>query len=1027
MNIAEYSIRHKVISWMFVLLLLIGGGISFTGLGQLEFPEFTIKEALVITAYPGASPEQVEEEVTLPLEDALQQLDAVKHVTSINSAGLSQIQIEIKDSYDKTSLPQVWDEVRRKVNDTAGQLPPGTGTPQVMDDFGDVYGILFNLSGPDYSNRELSNYADYLRRELVLVPGVKKVSVVGNITEQVVIEISQQKLSALGLDQSYIYGLINNQNVVSNAGSLVIGDNRIRIHPTGEFGSIQDLARLIVSPPGSTELIYLGDIANIAKDYNETPTVLYHNKGEAALSLGISFSSGVNVVEVGQRVSERLTELESQRPIGMNLDTVYNQSSAVDDTVNGFLINLLESIAIVIAVLLLFMGLRSGLLMGLILLLTILGTFIVMKVLGIELQLISLGALIIALGMLVDNAIVVTEGIIIGLRRGKTRLEAAKQIVSQTQWPLLGATIIAIIAFAPIGLSQNASGEFCRSLFQVLMISLSISWITAITLTPFFCHLLFKDAPSDDEQDPYKGWVFNLYRASLTLALRFRIVSILLVGVLLVSAVIGFGHIKNVFFPASNTPIFFVDIWMPEGTDIKATERFAADIEQQLLKQAEQQHTGLTHLTTVIGQGAQRFILPYQPEKGYPAFAQLIVEMQDLDAVKNYMPELERFLNQRFPQAQYRLKNMENGPSPAAKIEARFYGDDPEVLRALGAQVEAIFYAEPSMDGIRHDWRNQVPLVRPQLENAQARETGISKQDLDNALLVNFSGKQIGLYRETSHLLPIVARAPAEERLQADSLWKLQIWSSEHSTFVPATQVVSNFNTEWENPLVMRRDRMRMLAVLADPKLGSDETADSVLRKVKDKVEAIALPAGYHLEWGGEYETAGEAQTAVFSSIPLGYLAMFLITVFLFNSVRQPLVIWFTVPLALIGVSAGLLLFDAPFSFMALLGLLSLSGMVIKNGIVLVDQINLELSEGKAAYSALLDSCVSRVRPVMMAAITTMLGMIPLISDAFFGSMAITIIFGLGFASVLTLIVLPVMYSLAFNIKPTLIGGQSRN
>lgn len=1026
MNIAEYSIRHKVISWMFVLLLLVGGGVSFTGLGQLEFPEFTIKEALVITAYPGASPEQVEEEVTLPLEDALQQLDAVKHVTSINSAGLSQIQIEIKETYDKTSLPQVWDEVRRKVNDTAGQLPPGSTSPKVYDDFGDVYGILFNLSGPDYSNRELTNYADYLRRELVLVPGVKKVSVAGSVTEQVVIEISQQKLSALGLDQNYIYGLINNQNVVSNAGSLVVGDNRIRIHPTGEFSSVQDLARLIVSPPGSTELIYLGDIANIEKDYDETPNVLYHNRGEVALSLGISFSSGVNVVEVGKRVSERLAELESQRPIGMNLDTVYNQSLAVDDTVNGFLINLLESIAIVIAVLLLFMGLRSGLLMGLILLLTILGTFIVMKVLGIELQLISLGALIIALGMLVDNAIVVTEGILIGLRRGKTRLEAAKQIVSQTQWPLLGATVIAIIAFAPIGLSQNAAGEFCRSLFQVLMISLFISWITAITLTPFFCHLLFKDAPADDEeQDPYKGWFFSLYRASLTFALRFRLTSILLVGAMLVTAVIGFGHIKNVFFPASNTPIFFVDIWMPEGTDIKGTERFTADIEQMLLKQAEEQHSGLKHLTTVIGQGAQRFVLPYQPEKGYPAFAQLIIEMEDLASLKVYMSELEGQLNKRFPQAQYRFKNMENGPSPAAKIEARFYGDDPEVLRALGAQAEAIFHAEPTMDGVRHDWRNQVPLIRPQLQNAQARETGISKQDLDNALLINFSGKQIGLYRETSHLLPIVARAPAEERLQADSLWKLQIWSTEHNTFVPATQVVSQFETQWENPLVKRRDRMRMLAVLADPKLGSDETADSVLRKVKDKVEAISLPAGYHLEWGGEYETAGEAQTAVFSSIPMGYLAMFLITVFLFNSVRQPLVIWFTVPLALIGVSAGLLIFDAPFSFMALLGLLSLSGMVIKNGIVLVDQINLELGEGKPAYAALVDSSVSRVRPVLMAAITTMLGMIPLIPDAFFGSMAITIIFGLGFASLLTLIVLPVMYSLAFNIKPNAVASTN--
>ena len=1020
MNVAEYSINHKVISWMFVFLLLIGGSVAFTGLGQLEFPEFTIKQALVITAYPGASPEQVEEEVTLPLEDALQQLDGIKHITSINSAGLSQIQVEIKDNYDKHRLPQVWDEVRRKVNDTTGGLPPGTAKPQVIDDFGDVYGILLNLSGNDFSNRELSNYSDYLRRELVLVPGVKKVSVVGDVTEQVVIEISQQKLSALGLDQSYIYGLVNNQNVVSNAGSIVIGDNRIRLHPTGEFSSVEELSRLVVSSPGSTELIYLGDIANIEKDYDETPNVLYHNSGEAALSLGIAFSGGVNVVDVGKRVSERLVALESQRPLGMSLDTVYNQSSAVDHTVQGFLINLLESIAIVIAVLLLFMGLRSGLLMGLILLLTILGTFIVMKVLDIELQLISLGALIIALGMLVDNAIVVTEGILIGLQRGKTRLEAAKQVVSQTQWPLLGATVIAIIAFAPIGLSQNAAGEFCRSLFQVLMISLFISWITAITLTPFFCNLLFKEtSPQAEQVDPYKGWLFTTYRRFLYFVLRFRLVTLSVVLAMLVTAVIGFGHIKNVFFPASNTPIFFVDVWMPEGTDIKATERFTGEIEKKLLQESELNDSGLVHLTSVIGQGAQRFVLPYQPEKGYPAFAQLIVEMRDLAAVKAYMPQVEQLLNSHFPQAQYRLKNMENGPSPAAKIEARFYGEDPQVLRSLAAQAESIFRNEPTMDGVRHNWRNQVPLIRPQLQNAQARETGISKQDLDNALLVNFSGKQIGLYRETSHLLPIVARAPAAERLQADSLWKMQIWSTENNTFVPATQVVSEFSTEWENPLVMRRDRIRMMAVLADPKLGSNETADSVHKKVRHKIEAIKLPSGYRLEWGGEFESAGEAQTAVFSSIPMGYLAMFLITVFLFNSVRQPLVIWFTVPLAVIGVSAGLLIFDAPFSFMALLGLLSLSGMVIKNGIVLVDQINLELEEGKEAGFALVDSCVSRVRPVMMAAITTMLGMIPLISDAFFGSMAITIIFGLGFASLLTLVVLPVMYSLVFNLKVT--------
>ncbi len=484
MNFAEYAIKHKVVSWMFALLLLVGGSISFLGLGQLEFPEFTIKQALVVTAYPGASPEQVEEEVTLPLEDALQQLDAIKHITSVNSAGLSQIEIEIKENYDATELPQVWDEVRRKVNDKVSSLPPGVFTPSVIDDFGDVYGILLNASGDGYSNRELQNYADFLRRELVLVDGIKKVTIAGKIDEQVMVEISQQKLNAMGLDQDYIYSLINSQNVVSNAGSIRVGDNRIRIHPTGEFTQVEQMERLLISKPGSTKLVYLGDIAKIYKALDETPDNIYHGNGQDALSIGIAFSSGVNVVEVGKEVNARLAQLDSERPIGIELTTVYDQSKMVDQTVSGFLINLAESIAIVIGVLLIFMGVRSGLLMGLVLLLTILGTFIVMNILNIELQIISLGALIIALGMLVDNAIVVTEGILIGIKRGQTRLETAKEVITQTQWPLLGATIIAIIAFAPIGLSDNATGEFCASLFQVLLISLFISWITAMTLTP---------------------------------------------------------------------------------------------------------------------------------------------------------------------------------------------------------------------------------------------------------------------------------------------------------------------------------------------------------------------------------------------------------------------------------------------------------------------------------------------------------------------------------------------------------------
>ncbi|OQX39706.1 MAG: MFS transporter [Oceanospirillales bacterium LUC14_002_19_P2] len=1016
MNTAEYSIRHSVISWMFVALLLVGGAMSFLGLGQLEFPEFTIKSAMVITPYPGASPEQVEEEVTLPLEDAIQQLAAVKFVKSVNSAGMSQISVEIRDQYDKHDLPQVWDELRRKVNDAQSSLPPGVQPSQVEDDYGDVFGILMNITGEDFSYRELENYADYLRRELVLIPGVKKVVLDGTRPEQVVVEISQARLAALNLSPEYIFGLIQNQNVVSNAGRMYVDGASVRIHPTGEFRNVAEMERLIISPPGSEKLVYLGDIATVSKAYTETPSVVYHNNGDDAISLGISFTSGVNVVKVGEAIDAKLLALESQRPIGMDITTVYNQPEVVSKSVNGFLINLAESIAIVIIVLLLFMGLRSGLLMGAVLLLTILGTFIVMKILSINLQMISLGALIIALGMLVDNAIVVTEGILVGIKRGLSRLEAAKQVVSQTQWPLLGATVIAIIAFAPIGLSQDSTGEFCKSLFQVLLISLFISWITAITLTPFFCNLLFKDnehdAGSEDPEDLYKGAVFTLYRQLLNLAMRHRPITLALTGMALVAAVAGMGLVKNVFFPPSNTPMFFIDFWMPEGSDIRATEAEMSRLEEEV-----QGLDGVTAVTTVMGRGAQRFVLPYSPEQMYASYGQVIITARDLDTIDELFPQVESLLAKDFSQAEYRVMRLENGPAPAAKIEARFYGEDPAVLRQLGSQAVAILNDEPAADAIRHTWRNQSLIVRPVVDDAQARRSGISKQALDDALLVNFSGKQVGVYREGSHLMPIMARAPEQERLDADSLTGLQVWSKEYSTFVPITQVVSRFDSEWDNPLIVRRDRKRMQAVLAEPAESSGETADSVFRRVKGEIEAIPLPPGYSLEWGGEHESAGDAQTAVFGSLPLGYLTMFLITVFLFNSVRQPIAIWVTVPLALIGVVSGLLLLNAPFSFMALLGLLSLSGMLIKNGIVLVDQINLELTQGKEAYEAVFHSAVSRVRPVCMAALTTMLGMLPLLFDAFFKSMAVTIIYGLGFATLLTLIVLPVVYTLLYRIS----------
>lgn len=459
MDVAQYFIKNKTSSWLVTLILLIGGTLAYFGLGRLEDPQFTLKQALIITSYPGASPLQVEEEVSYPIENAIQQLPYVDHVTSISTSGTSQIMVEMKGIYRAKELKQIWDELRRKVNDLKPQLPPGVQTPVVNDDFGDVYGMLYAVTGDGYSDEEIRDYVDFLRRELVLVDGVGKVSVSGRQQEQVVVEISRSRLASLGIPPTQIASLLQTQNVVSNAGALRVGPDRIRIHPTGEFQSVQELEQLIISNPAAKELIYLGDVAKVYKDVQEVPSQILKFDGKNTLTLGVSFSQGVNVVDVGALVTARLKELDYARPVGMDINTIYNQPAEVEASVGGFVLNLVESVAIVIVVLLVFMGLRSGFLIGLILLLTVLGTFIFMQQMQIELQRVSLGALIIALGMLVDNAIVITEGILIGMQRRLSISESASAIVKQTKWPLLGATVIAITAFAPIGLSSDATGN----------------------------------------------------------------------------------------------------------------------------------------------------------------------------------------------------------------------------------------------------------------------------------------------------------------------------------------------------------------------------------------------------------------------------------------------------------------------------------------------------------------------------------------------------------------------------------------
>ncbi|HCH5138653.1 TPA: multidrug efflux RND transporter permease subunit VmeV [Vibrio parahaemolyticus] len=1017
MNIAEYSIKNKVISWLFIVILAIGGVTSFLELGRLEDPAFTIKDAMIVATYPGATSKEVEEELTYPLEKEIRKLPYIDRITSTSSNGMSQIMVSMKMDYGPDELPQIWDEMRRKINDLQPTLPQGVQSLQIIDDFGDVYGVMLMLTGDDYDYVELKRYADHLRREIELVDGVGKVDIAGDQQEMLFVEISLDRLASLNLDMNVVSGLLNQQNNVVSAGEVMVNGESLVIRPSGTLNTVQALENLIIHGRDTGNLIRLKDVATITRGIQEKPGNMILFNGKKAINIGISFASGVNVVEVGERLNAELSSLESIKPAGLDMSYFYNQAQEVDDSVKAFVISLAEAVAIVIIVLLFTMGLRSGVIIGVVLLLTVFGTFILMNYNNIELHRISLGALIIALGMLVDNAIVVVEGILVGLKKGRTKVQAAVDIVKQTQWPLLGATVIAITAFAPIGLSQDATGEFMGSLFWVLCFSLFLSWVTAITLTPFLADLLLKEEEKDtngEDEDPYKGWLFVVFGALLKFSLRFRWMTVAAMVALLVGAVIAFGNVKQQFFPPSNTPMFYVDMWMPEGTDIRQTIKQAEKVESYICQQDD-----IDFVSVSIGQGLQRFALTYQPEKSYEAYAQFQVRTTDRDNMFKLLHKLDDNLAKTFDEPTFQFKLMEFGPSPASKIEARITGPDPKVLRELAVQVEDILHTDPGARNIRHDWRERTKELVPVFNESKARRLGISKEDLSSTLQMAFGGSTFGVLRDGTHTLPIMMRLPEAERVDFESLQNVKIWSPSLQTYIPVDQIIDGVELDWSEPLIQRRDRKRTLTVLADHDVLSDDTAASLFARVQPKVMALHIPEGYEITWGGEYESSKDAQEGLFGSLPMGYLLMFIITILLFNSIKKPLVIWFTVPLSIIGVAFGLLTTNMPFSFTAFLGLLSLSGMILKNGIVLLDQINLELESGKDPYLAIVDSAISRVRPVSMAALTTILGMIPLVFDAFFGSMAITIMAGLGFATVLTLIVVPVMFAILFRIKPT--------
>jgi multidrug efflux pump subunit AcrB len=983
MKITQFCIENRVTTLVLTVVLVLGGIISYGNMGRLEDPEFTIKDALIITPYPGASAAEVEEEVSDVIETAVQKLKQLLEVESRSTRGLSIVTATIKDKFDKETLPQVWDELRRKVNDAQSQLPPGAGPSIVNDDFGDVYGVFFALYGEGYSYAELYETAKLLRRELLLVQDVAKIDFFGMQPEVVYVELDRDRMSQLGISMTAVAQGLRSRNLAAYAGHVEVGPDFITIEPTGLFDSVDDFRSLVIAgEPGGAQ-IYLRDIADIRRGYRDPAKQLIRYNGMPGVGFGISTLPDGNVVTMGDAVGARFRELLPQIPLGMDVGIIALQSREVTTAINSFLVSLLQAVAIVVVVLLLFMGLRSGLLIGFILFLTI-----------------------------VDNAIVVVDGMLVKMQQGVEKVRAAVDTVQQTAWPLLGATVIAILAFAAIGTSQDATGEYTRSLYTVILISLLLSWVTAVTVTPLLGIMVLKPKlpkPGETAPDPYGGAFYGKFRGLLGGAIRYRAITLGVVVAVFVLSIAGFGRVEQSFFPNSTRPQFMIDFWLPQGTQIATTESHVTEVEQWLMEQE-----GIASVSSMIGAGAMRFLLTYVPEKENPSFAQFLVDVDDFATIDRMMVEFQEHLEQAYPGAMAQTRKFILGPGDPGKIQARFFGPDPVVLRSLASEAEAIFRAEPNLYGIKTDWRERVRVVRPVVAEVQANIAGITRTDIAAALLESFEGATFGVYRERDELLPIVARAPAPDRTDVSSIGNIQIFSPTAGRSIPLRQVVSDFETAFEDEIIVRMDRRRAIKVLADPRVGE---APPMLAKVRPLVEAIELPEGYTLEWWGEYRDSARAQASLAASFPVFVLLMVLITVALFNSLKQTAVVWLVVPLALIGVTLGLLTTSQPFGFMALLGFMSLSGMLIKNAIVLIDEINVQRRAEQSDFDAILEAALSRLRPVGLAAATTILGMLPLVPDAFFVSMAVTVMFGLGVATVLTMVVVPTLYALFYRVK----------
>ena len=1012
MNIPKYSLENQKIIYFFLAVMLIGGIYSFFKLPKKEDSPFVIKQAVLVTQYPGATPQEVEKLVTEPIERETQAMSDVFQIKSESYFGMSKISIELQPTLSPDYMPVKWDELRRKVANIQPRLPSGASSISVSDDFGDVFGIYYALTADEgYTYDDLRNWAQKIKTELSPVPGVQKVYLFGEQTQVVNVKISIPKLANLGIDPNAIQQVMQTQNLLVNTGDINTGNYQLRLRAEGTYKDIQDIRdQLIVTKSGGE--VRLGDIATVERGYMDPPSNLMRVDGKRAIGIGVATGSKDDVVAVGNAVADHLAEMEQLFPVGMDLKTIYPENKIADEANNGFILNLIESLLIVIVIIFIVMGSRAGMLVGSSLLFSVGGTLLIMLIWGVGLNRTSLAAFIIAMGMLVDNAIVVTDNAQVGIKRGLSRYQALIDGATKPQWALLGATFIAVCSFLPMYLAPASVAEIVKPLFIVLAVSLGLSWVLALTQTTTFGNFILKEAKPGENKDPYDTKLYHKFESVLGRLIKRRYVTISTVVATLFLSLFVMSIMPQSFFPIMSKPYFRADLIFPEGYSIYDVETNVKKIEEEYLSKNE----NIKSYSFTLGGSPVRYYLASSSIGPKPNFANVLIETQDPEDAQAEEGKFYDYMVANYPNILTRSALFALSPVPDAAIEIGFIGDNVDTLVALTQRAQEIARNYDQVMEVRNSWGNKVPVWKPLYSQEKGLRLGITRQQVAYSLRSATNGVPLGEYREGDVFMPILLKDADKDSISLNDIKTLPVYSAKGRS-VKVEQVIDDFSLDYEFNVVRRFNREPCMLMQCEPKRGANTMA-AFSHLWKEIQEKIQVPEGYKMTYFGEQSEQDKGNKAIAANIPLMFGLIYVTLLFLFPKYyRKPVLIMAMLPLIFIGVVLGLLVFGKSLDFFAMLGLLGLIGMNIKNAIVLVDEIGLQLNAGLSPVNAVIEATKTRIVPVTMASGTTILGMLPLLGDAMFAGMAATIMGGLFVSTILTIFVLPVTYCVFFKIK----------